>query len=498
MAPCGVALSPPLPRAGPWLRGTLLVVALFWIADLGLLRAGTPYPLDDTWEYGVAARHVMTGAPWRTNVIHPPLWSLRDPVTGTVPVLVHGPLVPLLMVPVLAACGPAALDQTAWMSALFAWLAALFIFRLGARRISTPVGAAAALLWTCSPLTLRAVHHDVTLTAGAALLALALDLLERDRPRALAAGLALGAGALARPEFLLALVLVLPLARRGAWRVTLAAALAVWAPWGWHTWRAAGSPLYNLSSYLLIGYTESRWAHSVLRDFTMPPAVWPRTLLEALPTLPDKWAHTFLPAVKAGSLAPTGGTGWLVLPGLGMALAAPALRRLAAVAAALAMVPVAILTLAVPDSRYLVPFLPLWALAAAWGAASAARLLPVWARRPRAWMGLLLLLVLPSLGPAMRTAAVESHALQTELARARALLEPLRAIHGVPGEPIAPLFTDRPDLAAWTTGRSAVWLTRAEYERLPRVAATEAGAPRRASPAIPSREDGVPIWFGED
>ncbi len=480
----------------PWLQGTLLVVALFWLADLALLRAGTPDPLDDTWEYGVAARHLLAGAGGTTSVIHPPLWSLRDPVRGTVPVLVHGPLLPLVVAPVLAACGPAVLDQMAWLAALAALLAALATFRLGARLVSPPVGAAAALLWTLSPLTLRAVHHDVALTVGAALLMLALDLLARERPRGFAAGLALGAGVLVRPEFLAALVLVLPLARRGAWRIVLPVTLAVWAPWGWHTWRATGSPFFNLSSYLIIGYWGARPGLSVLRDFTLPPALWPHALREALPGLPAKWLDTLPHALKRALLAPTGATGWLAVVGLGAALATPHVRRLGAVALALAAVPVAIMVLTLYDDRYLVPFLPLWALAAAWGAATLTGLAPAWARRPRAWMGALLLMVLPSIAPEMRAAATEARALRVTLPRLRAELEPFRVADPARGERMAPLFTDRPDFAAWTTGRATVWLTPAEYERLPVAEPPEAGVAHRPSPALPSRGDGLAVWLG--
>ena len=184
-----------------------------------------PDPLDDTWEYGVAARHLLSGDGFRTSVIHPPLWGLRDAAL-TVPVLVHGPLLPLLFAPALALLGAGALDQVAWLAALFALLTALLLCRLGTRHFGPAVGAAAALLFTLAPLTLRAVHHDVSVVAGAFLLLLAFDLLARERPRHTAAALVLGLGMLVRPEMALALVGLSMLAG-GAGTVTLVLGMAL-------------------------------------------------------------------------------------------------------------------------------------------------------------------------------------------------------------------------------------------------------------------------------
>ena len=39
----------------------MIFVAGYWLLDLIVLRAGVPAPLDDTWEYGVAARHLLAG-----------------------------------------------------------------------------------------------------------------------------------------------------------------------------------------------------------------------------------------------------------------------------------------------------------------------------------------------------------------------------------------------------------------------------------------------------
>src|SRR5437667_11801180 len=100
------------PSGRPWLAGLLVFVLAFWIFDLAALRAGVPDPLDDTWEYGVAARHVLAGDGFRTDVIHPPLWSLRDS-RSTVPVLVHGPLAPSLLAPLVPLASAHALDSVA-------------------------------------------------------------------------------------------------------------------------------------------------------------------------------------------------------------------------------------------------------------------------------------------------------------------------------------------------------------------------------------------------
>ena len=50
------------------------------------------------------------------------------------------------------------------------------------------------------------------------------------------------------------------------------------------------------------------------------------------------------------------------------------------------------------------------------------------------------------------------------------------------------MFSDTPDFVAFTTGRSVVWVTRAEYERLPgtrpeREPPTDVGLPVRGTPA---------------
>jgi len=473
-------------RSGPWLAGTAVFLALFWIGDLAGLRAGVPDPLDDSWEYGVVARSLLAGSGFRTAVVHPPLWILRDGA-GTVPVLVHGPLVPVLLTPLVSVGGAGVVEQVAWLAALFAALAALALHRLGERWHAPPTGAAAALAFTLSPLTLRAVHHDVALPLGAWLLTLALGQLARTRPRGGRAGLALGAGLLVRPEFLLALPLLAWLAGPARRRFVLVA-LAPLVPWMWHGWVHAGSPLFNLSSYLLIGYWGSRPEISVMRDFALPPRAWPQALVGELAELPGKWLSFFPHALKRVLFAPSPFTGWLAPLGALLALQGPLSRPLAIAGAGLALLPLAIMTVTLFDERYVVPFLPVFALAAARGAAEAVEWLPAWARRPRAWLTafvvLLALTALPALEAGRREGA---------LSRARLRVERAGLATLPPAAPGAnPVFTDTPDFVAWTLRRPAVWVTRAEYEGLPIAAAGTAARPDR-----PSRRDDDATWFHE-
>lgn len=473
----------PRSDARGWLLGLALFAAAFWLVDLGVLKNGTPDPLDDLWEYGVAARTLAAGQGLRTQVIHPPLWPLRDSAL-TVPLLVHGPLVPMLLQPVAARAGPAGLDGAAWLAALFAVLGAVLTARLGARLFGAPAGAAAAALYTLSPLTLRAVHHDLALPLGAMLLVAALDLLLRSPSRPLASGIALGLCYLPRPEMILAAPLFALAAGRGALPLLLGFALAA-APWWIHNVLVTGQPLFNLSSYLVIGYWH-RAELSPMRDFALTPAAWPATLRASLPELPAKWIDLFPHALKRCLLAPSGGTGWLALCGLSAAIARDDRRTAGALAFGLAAIPLVVQTLTLYDSRYLVPFLPLWALAAASGAQWLASLGPEWVRRPRAWMGALLLLVLPSIAPALKLETLESAKLRTLLASERAALAALPAAPGPP----APLFSDQPDFVSWTTGRSVIWVTREEYARLP--------GPGEPNPHdLPVRGAPEAAWFTE-
>jgi hypothetical protein len=474
-------------RAHRWLLLTLALASAFWAFDLAALRAGVPDPLDDTWEYGVVARSLIEGHGFRTQVIHPPLWSLRDG-SNTVPVLIHGPLIPLALAPRLRLFGPRALEWVPLLAAELALLAAFFAYRIGARHFGPPAGAAAAALWTLSPLTLRAVHHDIALAAGAALLMLALDLLLQPRRYAALAGLALGLGYLARPELLLAAPVLLGLAGRAWWRTALAFAACA-SPWWLHNAAATGSPLFNLSSYLAIGYWDGRPELTVLRDFALPPAAWPHALREALPALPAKWLDFFPHAVKRALLVPTAASGWLALVGLAAALREPATRRAATAALLIALIPVAVMTTTVYDSRYLTPFLPLWAIAAALGARTLAAALPAalpeWARRPPVWLSALAMLVFPSVVPAVREGEREARALQRRLAFEQASIAPLTV--GAATQR-ALLFSDLPDFAAWTANRPVVWVTREEFGWLP--------APGEPNPrGLPERGGATATWF---
>lgn len=474
------------PQTRRWRQGTLIAVVMFWLFDLVALRAGVPDPLDDSWEYGVVARALLAGQGMRTEVIHPPLWTLRD-ANGTVPVLVHGPLIPVLITLPLALAGPDVLDRIAWLSALFAVLAAAAIVSLGARLLSPPVGCAAALLFTASPLTLRAVHHDVALTAGAWLLALALDQALRTRPHALRAALCVGLGALVRPEFLPVaplLALIMP----GA-RVRFLAIVAVCvAPWAWHTGVNAGSPFFNLSSYLVIGYWSSRPGISVMRDFALPPGAWLGALLETLPQLPAKWWEFAPHALKRLCFAPTGATGWLAPIGALVALQDPRLARFAWTSLALVMVPLAIMTVTLYDSRYLVPFLPVLALGAAYGWRELLRAMPSWVQRPRGGIGLLMLALLPSTGPAMNDAWREGRTLRHRLQAERSALRALE----LPAPPRSVVFSDTPDFVAWTLHRPVVWLSLPEYLALP-----PAGPVVSLERPAPSPEDAL-VFHGQE
>ena len=461
----------------------LIATAAFWLVDLGLLRAGVPDPLDDTWEYGVAARHLLAGHGFRTSVIHPALWSLRDS-SITVPILIHGPLMPLITAAWIRIGGDAALDRMALLAALFATVTAWVIYRLGERHGGRWIGAAAAALFTLSPLTLDAVHHDVSPLLGALLLGLAIDALARPRPRALAGGLLLALATLTRPELLIALPLgawACPRERRG-WFV--AAVTLVAAPWWWHNLRASGSPFFNLSSYLVIGYRPGAPEMSPLRDFALSPASWPSALQRALPDLPAKWVGTVPRAARWMLATPGLAVGWLAAIGAAAMLAASPSRARTWSGIVLALVPLAVMTLTVPASRYMVPFLPLWCLAAAIGA----RALAVrW--RPQAspewwWVALAIALIVPESVIALSGAQRTAETLRSRLGSERRLMR--RAL-ATPPTPDAIVFSDTPDFVAWTVRRPAVWLTAAEHERLP-----AAGA--RDGP-VPVRDESTDPWF---
>jgi hypothetical protein len=480
----------PVAGTASWIHGTAVAAALFWLADLGVLHAGAPGRLDGLWEHAAVARALLEGRGFRTPVIHPPLWTLRD-AAGHVPVLVHGPVVPLLLAPLLAMFGPGALDHVAWLAALFATLAAVATARLGARLLSPAVGAAAAGLLTWSPLMLRAVHHDITLPLGAWLLALSLDRMLRVRPHAARAGVAVAIAALVRPELALAAPLLAPFAG-SAWPRFALVVLAGLAPWMAHAWLATGSPVFILSGYLLIGSFGAHPGFSVLRDFALTPQAWPGVFASTLPSLWRKWAILWRLAAREMFLSPSGGTGWLVPVGLLGASQVPASRRLVVAGVLLALIPFGVMTAAYADGRFTVPLLPVLALFAARGAAEASEWLPAWARRPRTWMGLLVLLVLPSIGPALQDGRQEALQAWTQLGAERAALAAAAARS--PASPGTVAYSDTPGFVAWTTHRPTVWLTRDEYAALP-LAAGDSAAAMAAHADRPARAAADLAWF---
>lgn len=482
--------DPRSPDARPRWLAVALAAAAYWAVDLGLFGHGVPHLLDDTWEYAVAAGHLLDGDGFVTRVIHPPLWSFAGEALR-VPLLIHGPLLPVVIAPLLVLFGPAVIDHVAWLSALFAVSAAVLTFRLAARHFGAAAGTAAAMLYTLSPLTLEAVHHDVALSAGAALLAAALlalfpgeDLFGPREPRAFLAGLLLGAGYLVRPEFLLLLPLLPFAVPARAWTAVFGFVLVA-LPWWVHHALAVGVPWFNLSSYLVIGYHGRYPDLTVLRDFDLPPSAWPAALREALPDLPAKWAQTFPRALKRALLAPWGPAGALAALGFLAALADRRLRRLAAWSFAAALIPLAVMTLTIYDERYLSPFLPIWCAAAAAGAAALAARMPAWVRAPRVWIVLLALPVLPAAAAAWIAADRDAPAARATLVIEREALS--GGVHRAPAPagPPALMFSDTPDFAAWTTGRPVVWVTRGEYTALPScLDATSAasGRPCKAGP----------------
>lgn len=489
--------------ARPWLRGVLLIAAGYWILDLAILRGGTPHLLDDLWEYGLGARALLAGQGLRTPVIHPPLWALRD-AAMTVPILVHGPLLPILIAPWIGLFGSGALDGAAWLAAAFAVLAAFVTFRLGTRFISPAVGAGAALLWTLSPFTLHAVHHDLALVVGAAVIALAADLILRPEPLALPGGLALGLACLVRPEMILGAPLLVSVAPRRAWAPAALGFVLCMSGWWWHNAQATGQPFFNLSSSLVLGYSH-RWpALTILRDFAMTPGAFPSALFHGLGAVIVK-VFTFLPHVlKRALMAPSGATGWIAGIGLIAAYTRPRQHPLAVAGLRLALVPIAVMCLTLYDERYLTPFLPFWALGVARGAETLTSFLPWWGRRPRTWMGLLLLLLLPSLLPALSQEAASARASRARLGSERASLRsrfgdaqanrPAKGAASSP-DPTRLIVSDTPDFVAWTTARPVLWLTRNEWERLPGVETVIPGGRGAVTPARPPRDA---TWFHED
>jgi len=477
----------------------VLFAAAYWCFDLAVLRGGVPHPLDDLWEYALVARHLLEDGRWHTSMIYPPLWPLRDTATMTVPVLVHGPLLPVVLAGLLAVAPPSAVDAFAWFGAACATLATIPLLRLGSRAFGAPVGVAAALIFTLAPLTLQAVHHSASVVAAALLLLIALEAAERERPRPILAAWAAAATWLLRPELLVVVPILAwriarplgdpPSRESNRWRraaVFLAAFAAGAAPWWWHCAAAGGSPLFNLSAYSAIGYWGGRPGHSVLQDFSLPPSLWTAMLAAALPTLWTKWL-AFLPrALKHALFAPGGGVGALMVPGLAAAFGAPGSRPAVAAAAAIALMPVATMTVFFHQMLYVMPVLGLYAVAAALGARWLAGLLPARARGPRVWIGGLVLLALPATVAALRTGAEEGERARRLIADERAAL----AATAAPDRTRRVLFTDRAGFASWTTGRPSIWISAQGFLSLYRDGGAEAS--RRGLPAAPDALDG---WF---
>lgn len=471
----------------PWVLGTVVFAIVWWLLDLLLLRAGTPDRLDDTWEYGVVARSLLQGHGFRTLVIHPPLWTLRD-AANSVPVLIHGPLVPVLLAPFLALFGPRSLDGIAWLAAAGAIATVPPLVRLGERCGHVAIGAGAAVVWTLAPLTLHAVHHDVALPIGAALLVASLELLTRPSPRPLAAGVALGLACLARHELLGALpIAALAAGAPGGWWLLLGALLPL-LPWWLHDTLATGLPLFNLSSYLMVGYWTRYPELTVLRDFSLPPARFGAMFSAWLPQGVAKWIAFAPHALKRALLAPTGALGWMAVLGAAFGIGSRGTRRVALLATAVALLPVVVMSLTLYDDRYLVPFLPLYALGAARGLHALVAKLPEWARRPRFTIGLLVLVLVPVTGPAAREEAVHAREARALLAGERSRIATWSATLDAAAPAAADssvLFSDTPDLVAWTTGRPTVWLALPDLRLLP-------GA---ATDLRPARPDPLHTWF---
>jgi hypothetical protein len=268
--------------------------------------------------------------------------------------------------------------------------------------------------------------------------------------------------------------------------------------WWWHNLQATGQPFFNLSSYLVLGYSN-RWPElSILRDFDLPPRAFPTAAFHGLFGVLGK-TFAFLPhALKRALLVPSGGIGWLACIGLVAAYTRPRQKPLATAGALLALVPVAVMSLTVYDVRYLTPFLPFWTLGATRGAETLASFLPWWGRRPRTWLGLLLLLLLPALLPAIAEEARAARGLRERLATERTAVrarfgagDPRRAgVYADSSDAAARLlYSDTPDFVAWATARPVMWLTREDWEALPKDSADRGHFTR------PARGDTTSTWF---
>jgi hypothetical protein len=440
---------------------------LFWIAlaigalgalgDLLVLRASVPDLRDDVWEYGVVAEHLLAGHGFRTNVVHPPLLGLLDRRDGTVPVLIHGPLMPALLAPLVAVLDEAALLYVGWLGAVFLLLAAWPLFRLTRTLTDEPTAALAAGLLPWTPLAWQALNHDAVLLLGVLLFVLALDALLGARPRPGVAGLWCGLCYLARAETLLLAPLLAVAAARGAGREPLRAAggvarfalgfAACALPWLIHNARATGMPFFNLSAYLLVCYWPPYFDLAALMDSTLTPAHWLASAPALLHVLPAKFAGLLPHAVKLTLLQPTPWSAPLTLIGLGV-LARRA-RAFTLIFAGVLVLLTALMSATVFEARYLALALPGTCVAAAAGARLAASWLPGRARLTAAAV-LLAALVLP---------ASIARVPRDPEARWRQLDDEAVALHeaGAAREPMV-VLSDIPDFVAWRTGWPVVWV----------------------------------------
>ncbi len=480
--------------AKPLLRSRAFLFALSFAA-LGVLcnlaqRASTPHLRDDIWEYGIVARQLAAGAGWRTTVVHPPLLGMMRRQDGTVPVLIHGPLMPAILVPCVALFGEATLIHSMWLGALFLLLTARPLFRLLRPRWGEPTAALAAGLLPWTPLAWRALNHDQVLALGMLLATLAWEAVLGERFRPGRAGFWLGLCYLARGEALLLVPLVLgavtqgslaahrPAGRDAARLLGAFAGCAI--PWWIHNALATGMPLFSLSSYLLVSYWPPYHNLTALLDPNLTPQAWREAWPRLVQALPGKMA-SFLPhAAKAALLQPSPWSapltlfGWIVLARRSPRTGVTFLGSVAALTALLAAT--------VYDTRYLALALP--GICAACAAGTAALVAPIGARNRWGAAILVLALLVVSAGwsGTTRGAKPERDALEREGAALAAAFPS--------GEPWV-LLSDVPDFASWRTGWPAVWVDARVAPR--QLRASHAAAERWVGNQ--SRFGGTALWL---
>lgn len=451
----------------------LALVALLWAVALAALGVGVPDPRDDLWEYGVVARHLIAGEGFRTTVIHPPVWSLRAP-SGSVAMWVHGPLIPLVLVPWIQIGGEGALDHAAWLGAGLVLLAAWFAGRAALRHGGAGAGASTLIVVALSPLLWSAAVHDLSMAAGALAIAIALDQAWRERPRGVTAGVALGIGALARPELLFAGLASMLILARGQDRIRTLIGLALPTAAVWIVRAFGALPARNLSELLVVCYT-ARWPElSALRDFHLTPGSLGAAIREAAPGLGAKWAHQGPRALFHLLSAPCVAVAPLMV--LGLIRGWTSSGRPAKVGLLLlAAIPISLITLTESSARYVMPWVPLAAVASVAGAREILRRTRM---SPSIASVIPVLLTVPFAATSLATRAQEVPRLRAAIEAERVALRPLDVVRT---RERSPFFSDRPDFDAWITGRSVVWLERHEFDRLPPADSTESTrAPRRA------------------